>query len=65
MRECFYLAQQYLRHHRLTTAVLVASITLIIYLPIGQLSPVTLKRIRVVHILDGHDKRALAKDYIW
>ncbi len=37
----------------------------IVYLPLGQLSPVTLKRIRVVHILDGHDRRALAKDYIW
>ena len=33
MRDSFYLAWQYLRHHRLTTAVLVASITLIIYLP--------------------------------
>ncbi|HEY3119428.1 MAG TPA: hypothetical protein VGL15_02315 [Vicinamibacteria bacterium] len=37
----------------------------ILYVPIGQLSPVTLKRIRVVHILDGHDKRDLAKDYVW
>jgi len=37
----------------------------IVYIPIGQLSPVTLKKIRVVHILDGHDKRALAKDYVW
>ena len=33
MRDSFYLAWQYLRHHRPTTAVLVASITLIIYLP--------------------------------
>jgi hypothetical protein len=37
----------------------------IIYIPIGQLSPAKLKRIRVVHVLDGHDKRDLAKDYIW
>ncbi len=37
----------------------------IIYIPIGQLSPVALKKIRVVHVLDGHDKRAVAKDYIW
>jgi hypothetical protein len=37
----------------------------IIYIPIGQLSPVSLKKIRVVHVLDGHDKRAVAKDYIW
>jgi hypothetical protein len=37
----------------------------ILYVPIGQLSPVTLKKIRVVHILDGHDKRELARDYVW
>ena len=37
----------------------------ILYVPLGQLSPVTLRRIRVVHILDGHDKRATAKDYVW
>jgi hypothetical protein len=37
----------------------------IIYIPIGQLSPVALKRIRVVHVLDGYDKRKAAKEYIW
>ena len=37
----------------------------ILFIPIGQLSPVTLKKIRVVHILDGHDKREVAKDYVW
>lgn len=37
----------------------------IIYIPIGQLSPAKLKRIRVVHVLDGHDKRDTAKDFIW
>jgi hypothetical protein len=37
----------------------------IIYIPIGQLSPVSLKKIRAVHVLDGHDKRRSAKDYIW
>ena len=37
----------------------------IIYIPIGQLSPVSLKKIRVVHVLDGHDKRNIARDYIW
>ena len=37
----------------------------IIYIPIGQLSPVSLKRIRVVHVLDGYDKRDIAKDYLW
>jgi hypothetical protein len=37
----------------------------IIYIPIGQLSPVALKKIRVVHVLDGYDKRGVAKEYIW
>ena len=37
----------------------------ILYIPSGQLSPVALKKIRVMHLLDGHDKRELAKDYIW
>lgn len=37
----------------------------IIYLPIGQLSPVTLKRIRVFHVLAGHHVRDYAQDYIF
>jgi hypothetical protein len=37
----------------------------IIYIPIGQLSPLALKKIRVVHVLDGYDKRRIAKEYIW
>jgi hypothetical protein len=37
----------------------------IIYIPIGQLSPVSVKKIRVVHVLDGYDKREIAKDYLW
>lgn len=37
----------------------------IIYIPIGQLSPARLKKLRVVHVLDGHDKRAIAKEYLW
>ncbi len=37
----------------------------IVYIPIGQLSPVTMKKIRVVHVLDGHDKRAQAKEFLW
>jgi hypothetical protein len=37
----------------------------IIYIPIGQLSPVALKKIRAVHVLDGYEKRDIAKDYIW
>lgn len=37
----------------------------IVYIPIGQLSPVSLKKIRVVHVLDGYDKREIAKEYLW
>ncbi len=37
----------------------------IIYIPIGQLSPVSVKKIRVVHVLDGYDKRPIAKDFVW
>jgi hypothetical protein len=37
----------------------------ILYVPLGQLSPAKLKKIRVVHVLDGHSRRAEAKDYIW
>jgi len=37
----------------------------IIYIPIGQLSPISLKKIRVVHVLDGYDKREIAKEYLW
>ncbi|HEY6007185.1 MAG TPA: hypothetical protein VIU40_02610 [Geobacteraceae bacterium] len=37
----------------------------IVYIPLGSLSPVRLKRLRVMHILHGHDKRTIAKDYIW
>jgi hypothetical protein len=36
----------------------------IVYIPIRQLSPAALKKIRVVHVLDGYDKRELAKDYL-
>ncbi len=37
----------------------------ILHLPIGTISLATLRRIRVMHILSGHDKRKIAKDYIW
>ena len=37
----------------------------IVYIPLGQLSPATLKKLRVMHVLDGHDKRETAKDYLW
>jgi hypothetical protein len=36
----------------------------IVYLPIGQLSPSTLRRLRVFHVLDGRAVRAYAADYI-
>jgi hypothetical protein len=36
----------------------------IVYLPIGQLSPVLLNKIRVFHVLDGHDRRSIADEYI-
>jgi len=37
----------------------------IIYIPIGQISPSKLKKIRVVHVLDGYERRKEAKDYLW
>lgn len=36
----------------------------IIYLPIGVFSPVTLKKIREFHVLDGHHVRRYARQYI-
>ncbi len=37
----------------------------ILHLPLGTLSPTTVRRIRVAHILSGREKREMAKDYIW
>lgn len=37
----------------------------IVYIPLASLSPLKLKRIRVLHILAGKDKRGIARDYIW
>jgi hypothetical protein len=37
----------------------------IVHIPLGSLSPVKLKALRVFHILYGHEKREIAKDYIW
>ena len=37
----------------------------IVYVPIAQLSPASLKKIRVFHVLWGKDKREIAKDYVW
>ncbi len=36
----------------------------IVYVPIGQLSPTALRKIRLMHVLDGHERREIAKDYI-
>lgn len=37
----------------------------IVYIPIGQLSPITLNKLRVFHVLDGYDKREIADEYIY
>jgi len=37
----------------------------IVHLPLASLSPVTLKKIRVLHILAGKDKREIAGRYVW
>ena len=37
----------------------------ILYIPIGQLSPQKLKKLRVVHVLDSYARREEAKDYLW
>ena len=37
----------------------------IVYVPLGQLSPAKLKKIRVVHVLDSYRRRDEAKQYIW
>jgi hypothetical protein len=35
------------------------------HIPLAALSPVTLKKIRVLHVLAGHDKRRVAAEYVW
>jgi hypothetical protein len=37
----------------------------VLHLPIGTLSPQTVRKIRVMHVLSGHAKREIAKDYVW
>ncbi|MEZ5351104.1 MAG: hypothetical protein R2762_00580 [Bryobacteraceae bacterium] len=37
----------------------------ILYIPIGQLSPAKIKKLRVVHVLDGYHRRGEAADFIW
>jgi hypothetical protein len=36
----------------------------LVFVPLGDLSPVTLRQIRVFHVLDGHPVREYAKNYI-
>ena len=37
----------------------------IVHIPMGSVSPITISKIRVVHVLAGHDKREIAKSYVW
>ncbi|MFC1849197.1 hypothetical protein ACFL27_03210 [candidate division CSSED10-310 bacterium] len=37
----------------------------IVYLPLSSIAPPKMKKLRVFHVLSGHDKRASARDYIW
>lgn len=37
----------------------------IVYVPYGQLSPITLNKLRVFHVLSGRDKRDIAGEYIF
>ncbi len=36
----------------------------VLYIPIGQISPQTLRRLRVFHVLEGKEVRSYAKDYV-
>jgi len=37
----------------------------IVYIPLGALSPEKLRKIRVLHVLDSHERRRIASRYIW
>jgi hypothetical protein len=37
----------------------------LVHLPLGSLSPVSIARVRVLHILAGRDKREIAQRYVW
>lgn len=37
----------------------------LVHIPLGSLSPRVLRKLRVVHILAGHDKREIADRYVW
>ena len=36
----------------------------VVYIPIADLSPVTLRQVRVFHVLDGYPVRKWAKEYV-
>lgn len=37
----------------------------VVYIPIGQLSPTTIDKLRTFHVLDSHERRTIADDYIF
>ncbi len=37
----------------------------IVHIPLASVSPLKLKQIRIMHILAGKEKRAIAREYIW
>ena len=37
----------------------------LVYIPIGQLSPITLNKLRAFHVLDSQNKRSIAGEYIY
>ena len=37
----------------------------VVYLPVGQFAPATLKKLRVFHVLEGHQVRNWASDYVF
>lgn len=37
----------------------------VVYLPIGQISPILVNKIRNFHVLDSHERRSIADDYIF
>jgi len=37
----------------------------VVYIPLGQLSPIQLDKLRVFHVLDGYQKRDIAGEYIY
>ena len=58
-----YVAKKSPRSHFRTIAARLGK--QIVYIPSGQLSPQSLNRIRVFHVLSAHRVRKIAKDYIW